>query len=310
MRLIQFTASQCWRGHEQKIIYLYEAFEALNYVNEQWIICPLNSEIYKIAIGKNMNVFAIDSDSEFSLKIAKELSNFASINKADIVFIHSSKAHTISVIASVFFGLKTPLVLCRTLIKRVDTNFFRKWKYNYKGIKKIICVSQPVVDVLKFAVKNHKKLSIVGSVIDVHKFTKKEKNGFLHKEFKIPNDYKIIGNIAAFTSMKDIPTWVMAAKILVNPIAWSESVEEEGKVLYERNCQHCHGATGAGDGKAGVVYKGVPNYASDAYKNLNDGHIFHVITHGKGRMWSHKSQTTPEERWKIVHYVHRLQLGS
>ncbi|MFC3812312.1 c-type cytochrome [Lacihabitans lacunae] len=102
----------------------------------------------------------------------------------------------------------------------------------------------------------------------------------------------------------------VAEATLKNPIPWSESVEDQGKVLYEKNCQHCHGAGGAGDGKVGAVYKGVPNYASDAYKNMNDGHIFHVITFGKGRMWPHGAQVTPEERWKIVHYVHRLQLGS
>lgn len=95
-----------------------------------------------------------------------------------------------------------------------------------------------------------------------------------------------------------------------NPIAWSEAVEEEGKVLYERNCQHCHGEKGKGDGPVGIVYKGVPNYSVGAYKDMNDGHIFHVITYGKGRMWSHASQVNPEERWKIVHYVHRLQLGN
>jgi len=37
--------------------------------------------------------------------------------------------------------------------------------------------------------------------------------------------------------------------------------------------------------------------------------IFHVITHGKGRMWAHGSQVTPEERWKIAHYIHKLQKG-
>lgn len=103
---------------------------------------------------------------------------------------------------------------------------------------------------------------------------------------------------------------VFAAANLKNPIPWSEGVEEEGKVLYERNCQHCHGTGGAGDGKVAPIYKGVPNYQSDAYKDLNDGHIFHVITFGKGRMWPLKGQVTPAERWKIVHYVHRLQLGS
>ncbi|KAA6441789.1 cytochrome c [Dyadobacter flavalbus] len=102
----------------------------------------------------------------------------------------------------------------------------------------------------------------------------------------------------------------VSERVLKNPIPLNDNTLAEGKVLYERYCQHCHGATGAGDGKVGATYKGVPNYASDAYKNLNEGHIFHVITHGRNRMWPHGSQINPEERWKIVHYVQKLQKGA
>ncbi len=99
----------------------------------------------------------------------------------------------------------------------------------------------------------------------------------------------------------------IAERTLTNPVPLNEKNLAEGKVLYERYCQHCHGEGGAGNGTVGVVYKGVPNYKSDAYKDMNDGHVFHVITHGKGRMWPHGSQVDPRERWKIVHYVHQLQ---
>lgn len=123
----------------------------------------------------------------------------------------------------------------------------------------------------------------------------------------LQDDSTTINDLMVYNLPKD--SIAVAEVTLKNPIPWSEKAEEEGKVLYERNCQHCHGETGAGDGPVGKVYKGVPNYASDAYKNMNDGHIFHVITFGKNRMWAHASQVDPEERWKIVHYVHRLQLG-
>lgn len=124
----------------------------------------------------------------------------------------------------------------------------------------------------------------------------------------LQDDSTVINDLMLYDFGKD--DLELAAANLKNPIPWSESAEDQGKMLYERNCQHCHGEKGAGDGKVGAVYKGVPNYASDAYKNLNGGHIYHVITHGKGRMWPHSSQILPEERWKIVHYVQRLQLGS
>jgi glycosyltransferase involved in cell wall biosynthesis len=215
MRLIQITASNVWRGHEQKIIYLYEAFRDYGYVKDQWIVCPKDSQIFKIATERNMQVIPIEPRSEYDFKVAKEIKRIAKDKKANIIFIHNSQSHTQTVLSAVFFGLNTPLVLCRTLIKRVDTNFFRKWKYDYKGIKKIICVSYPVVNVLKYAVKDHDKLCVVGSVTDIHKFTKTERKGILHREFNIPIDYKIIGNIAAFTGFKDHKTWVNTVAELV-----------------------------------------------------------------------------------------------
>ncbi|MDW7693963.1 cytochrome c [Flammeovirgaceae bacterium SG7u.111] len=101
----------------------------------------------------------------------------------------------------------------------------------------------------------------------------------------------------------------LAGRILKNPVPNTEDIVAEGKQLYLSYCSPCHGATGTGDGKVGAVYKGVPNYSAGRYSTLPEGHIFHVITHGKGRMWAHKSQLNPEERWKVVRYVQKLQKG-
>ena len=212
MRLIQFTASKVWRGHEQKIIYLYETFRDNNYLEDQIIVCPLDSEIYKVATVKNLKVITIESKSKF--KAAKDLKKIADNFNCNLLFIHDSKSHTISVLAGVFHGLKISMVLCRTLIVRVDTNFFRKWKYNYKGIKKIICITQPVVDVLKYAVKDHSRFAIVGILTDIDRFKDSFKVGKLHEELNIPSEYKLIGNIAAFTWFKDHKTWVRTVKEL------------------------------------------------------------------------------------------------
>ena len=95
--------------------------------------------------------------------------------------------------------------------------------------------------------------------------------------------------------------------LLTNPLAATPANIEEGKLQYERFCQHCHGETGKGDGLVAKAYKGVPVYSSDALKAVNDGHIYHVITHGKGRMWPHGSQISSQNHWKIVLYVHELQ---
>ena len=97
------------------------------------------------------------------------------------------------------------------------------------------------------------------------------------------------------------------AALIKNPLATTEEVLKEGKVLYTRYCIHCHGEKGMGDGLVGIAYKGVIAFNSRAVKNKSEGNIFHVITHGKGRMWAHGSQVSIENRWKIVKYVQTLQ---
>lgn len=88
-----------------------------------------------------------------------------------------------------------------------------------------------------------------------------------------------------------------------------ERIIEDGRVLYSNFCYPCHGASGKGDGPVGQVYKGVANLAAGQVAQATEGHIFHVITYGKGRMFPHGSQIDPADRWKIVRYVQTLQQG-
>jgi len=88
-----------------------------------------------------------------------------------------------------------------------------------------------------------------------------------------------------------------------NPLELTDQIVAEGRQLYTQYCATCHGDSGEGDGLAGQVVGGVANLRGGAYIDLPEGHIFHVITHGKGRMLPHGSQISIERRWKIVHYV-------
>jgi len=92
-----------------------------------------------------------------------------------------------------------------------------------------------------------------------------------------------------------------------NPFPASAEVIADGKILYSRYCDHCHGPKGTGDGLVGAVFLGVPAYSSIAIKDKSNGHIFHVITHGKGRMGAHASQVSVDDRWRIARFVETLQ---
>ena len=99
-----------------------------------------------------------------------------------------------------------------------------------------------------------------------------------------------------------------------NPLPQTKENFEEGKVLFMHFCSPCHGQTGEGDGL--VVQHGFPpppSYSKGqssrggAMKDLTDGKIYHTITYGVNVMGSYASQLSPDERWKVIMYVHHLQ---
>ena len=88
----------------------------------------------------------------------------------------------------------------------------------------------------------------------------------------------------------------------------------DGQILFEHFCSPCHGVKGMGDGL--VTQHGFPpppSYSTGqssrggAMKDLTDGKIYHTITYGVNAMGSYASQLNPEERWKVIMYVHHLQ---
>jgi hypothetical protein len=96
----------------------------------------------------------------------------------------------------------------------------------------------------------------------------------------------------------------LASRILVSPYAMSDTTAiVKGEVLYMKYCQHCHGEQGKGDGPVSTKYKGVANLTGAAMKAATEGHIFHVITMGKGKMASHASQVDANDRWYIARYI-------
>jgi len=212
MRLLQITASSVWRGHEQQIVYYYDAFETK--IEHQVLICPTETKLADIATSKKYNVHTLPLESEYSRSWIKKIKQVIKDEKIDFILIHNSTAHTLCVIASLLSIKKTPMVFFRTLIKNIATNPLRKWKYNYKHIVKLICVSQAVIDILKPSIKDHSRFSIVGSATNLDDFKHTSKSYKLHDELGLSHKTQIIANISAFVSFKDHFTFVKTANIL------------------------------------------------------------------------------------------------
>lgn len=105
-----------------------------------------------------------------------------------------------------------------------------------------------------------------------------------------------------------------AADALANPLKQSTNKpnSKEGERLYLVNCGICHGPKLDGNGplyKGGEgPYPAKPQVLNDAQAaSWTDGHIFHVVTFGKGQMGSYASQLRPEQRWLVIDYIRSRQ---
>ncbi|MEO5912263.1 MAG: cytochrome c [Pelobium sp.] len=102
---------------------------------------------------------------------------------------------------------------------------------------------------------------------------------------------------------------------VVNPLPVTKQNLVEGQQLYIAMCGPCHGEKGMGNGHIVELGKfpAPPSYSTGnssrggAMKDLTDGKIYHTIQYGLNLMGSYASQLSPEERWKVVMYVHELQ---
>ena len=91
------------------------------------------------------------------------------------------------------------------------------------------------------------------------------------------------------------------------PLEVTNELMEMGRQKYEIFCISCHGAAGDGNGVTKPYGVLATSYHDDRLRTIEDGHIYDVITNGKGLMYPLNGRMTPEERWATVLYVRALQ---
>lgn len=116
----------------------------------------------------------------------------------------------------------------------------------------------------------------------------------------------------SFTYMYQSKEWVVpeSANKLKNPTDKSDKRElAEGKIIYSKYCESCHGKEGYGDGPKAKELKGdIGDFSSEKFQSQTDGAIFYKIKTGRGDMDSFEKKLPDEEdRWLVINYIRTLK---
>jgi mono/diheme cytochrome c family protein len=127
---------------------------------------------------------------------------------------------------------------------------------------------------------------------------------------RVPVPGTVPRDFIPFEYTNDPESRVKAGKELVSPVLRTPETLLQGKAIYNTFCIGCHGISGKGDGRlftSGLYPLKPLSLSGDTASKLKDGEIFHTITLGIRSMGAHGSQIRPEDRWKLVLYIRKLQ---
>ena len=119
--------------------------------------------------------------------------------------------------AADLFNNKLPLILSRKVDFPIgQQGFLSAYKYNHPAVKKIICVSKAIEQIVHQGIRDHSKTSVIYDGIDFERFNCGSDTVSIYETFHLPQNLILIGNVAALAPHKDYYTFVNTARELIN----------------------------------------------------------------------------------------------
>lgn len=205
MKIIHINGSGSWGGNEQQLADLIPELEKLQVRN--LVMGRANAPLHKYC-EKNKIPFIVGKDKKLTKKANyRYLKEVVKEEKPDVLHLHASDSVTLFTVSDLIYKLNTPTVFSKKGVGS-SMSFLSIYKYNYRNIDRIICVSKAVKgfmekDVMKS--KNKNKLVVVYDGINISRL-KPVRNEGLKTLFNISLEKILIGNIANHASAKDLPT--------------------------------------------------------------------------------------------------------
>jgi glycosyltransferase involved in cell wall biosynthesis len=213
IKSLHIDTEKTWRGGEQQVLYLVRVLKAKG--ETPTVICQKDSELKKKLHKEGILYHELKMRGELDIFSAFKIAKIVNNEGISILHAHTSHAHSLAVLASLFFKEKVPVVVSRRVDFKPKDSFINFIKYRIPD--RYISVSKAIKDVLVSSGIPEAKVSVVHSGVDINKFPDATKEPLI-KEFGLSPDDRIIGNIAHLADHKGQKYLVSAFKLLLNEI--------------------------------------------------------------------------------------------
>lgn len=214
MNILHVSGVLKWGGGENHIQNLCFELAQSNPEVNNIILCVEGGQFHQKLTKLKIKFVTARRRRRIDLNFISSIIKLCKQESIDLIHLHDPTAMQLAIIADHFASLP-PFVLSRKISYPIRKNLLTLYKYNYKKIKKYLCVSDETRSVLEHGVRDTSKAITVyhGTRID----NKSDLTPFkLREKLGIADGVKIVGNIANHYPAKDLFTYVRTLNRLIN----------------------------------------------------------------------------------------------
>jgi glycosyltransferase involved in cell wall biosynthesis len=216
MKILHISGAKGWGGNEQQIIYILPELQQNGVENVVFGIA--DSVLQKECSLLNIQFITAKKEKLNKFANYKYLKTIVQQIKPDLIHLHTSDSLTVFTISDIIFGLKTKAVFSKKGMG-TSSSFLSKFKYNYKGINSIICVSKSVQNDMGaiLSAKNRAKTTVIHDCVSLA-IQNESPTLSIREKYAISSEIKLVGNIGNHAKAKDLTTLINTVDVVINEL--------------------------------------------------------------------------------------------
>lgn len=219
LKILHVSGARSWGGNEQQLIDLICELN-LKAVNNV-VFGIKNSPVEKECNNRNIPFVSSRTKKLSQFKNLLHLKGIIEQQNPDVIHLHSSDSLTLFCLSDLIYKIKKPCVFSKKGMGR-SSSFLSKFKYNYKNISAIICVSKKVEtefsDFLNH--KQREKLKVIYDGISISRIEEAKEPIFNMLNVSAAK-FNLL-HIGNHVPAKSLPTLIEMMNVLVNQMKQNE----------------------------------------------------------------------------------------
>ena len=214
MKILHLSATHNWGGGGIHLENLCYEMSRKHSDVENIILTAQNSQFHKRLAKSDIRFYTIPLSFNLDPRALWSFIKICKKEKADLIHIHGATSMALAVIADHFYNLP-PFIFSKKTSFPIREKKGTQYKYNYRKLNKILCVSKATKAVAEKSVQKKERLQVIyhGTRID----NKDASTAFdLRQKLHLSQEKIIIGSIANHIEAKDLETLVRTADFLIN----------------------------------------------------------------------------------------------